>query len=177
MYVILRLAVHTFFFSKTHPYKQTYVNSNNREIIGRIFYGVQSFISALLLRTLRFPEIRTCKTTDEVGYVITTIRASNITDKTWHLWASFCSNTTSLCFIVYCYCSKCPLQLLWNFFNINLITILHRDMFMKIHILYVIITLILRRSRTGTVWFYTSTSNKRAARPKLYTDQNCTQSH
>ena len=33
----------------------------------------------------------------------------------------------------------------------------------------VIISLILRRSRTGTVWFYTSTSNKRAARPKLYT--------
>ena len=31
------------------------------------------------------------------------------------------------------------------------------------------ITLILRRSRTGTVWFYTSASNKRAARPKLYT--------
>jgi len=27
----------------------------------------------------------------------------------------------------------------------------------------VFITLILRRSRTGTVWFYTSTSNKRAA--------------
>ena len=32
-----------------------------------------------------------------------------------------------------------------------------------------LLTLILRRSRTGTVWFYTSTSNKRAARPKLYT--------
>ena len=32
------------------------------------------------------------------------------------------------------------------------------------------LTLILRRSRTGTVWFYTSTSNKRAARPKLYTN-------
>jgi len=31
------------------------------------------------------------------------------------------------------------------------------------------LTLILRRSRTGTVWFYTSTSNKRAALPKLYT--------
>ena len=31
------------------------------------------------------------------------------------------------------------------------------------------LTLILRRSRTGTVWFYNSTSNKRAARPKLYT--------
>ena len=30
-----------------------------------------------------------------------------------------------------------------------------------------LLTLILRRSRTGTVWFYTSTSNKRAARPKL----------
>ena len=31
------------------------------------------------------------------------------------------------------------------------------------------LTLILPRSRTGKVWFYTSTSNKRAARPKLYT--------
>jgi len=31
------------------------------------------------------------------------------------------------------------------------------------------LTLILRRSRTGTVWFYTSNSNKRAARLKLYT--------
>ena len=31
------------------------------------------------------------------------------------------------------------------------------------------LNLILRRSRTGTVWFHTSTSNKRAARPKLYT--------
>jgi len=31
------------------------------------------------------------------------------------------------------------------------------------------LTLILRRSRTGTVWFYTSTSNKRAAQPELYT--------
>ena len=38
-----------------------------------------------------------------------------------------------------------------------------------IEILLANITLILRRSRTGTVWFYTSTSNKRAARPKLYT--------
>ena len=33
-----------------------------------------------------------------------------------------------------------------------------------------VLTLILPRSRTGTVWFYTSTSNKRAARPKLYTE-------
>ena len=32
-----------------------------------------------------------------------------------------------------------------------------------------ILTLILPRSRMGTVWFYTSTSNKRVARPKLYT--------
>ena len=31
------------------------------------------------------------------------------------------------------------------------------------------LSLNLRRSRTGTVWFYTSTSNKRTARPKLYT--------
>jgi hypothetical protein len=35
---------------------------------------------------------------------------------------------------------------------------------------WMILTLILRRSRTGTVWFYTSTSNKRTARPKLYTE-------
>ena len=34
---------------------------------------------------------------------------------------------------------------------------------------WLMLTLILRRSHTGTVWFYTSTSNKRAARPKLYT--------
>ena len=34
---------------------------------------------------------------------------------------------------------------------------------------YAALTLILRRSCTGTVWFYTSTSNKRAAGPKLYT--------
>jgi hypothetical protein len=32
------------------------------------------------------------------------------------------------------------------------------------------LTLILRRSRAGMVWFYTSTNNKRAARPKLYTE-------
>ena len=31
------------------------------------------------------------------------------------------------------------------------------------------LTLILWRSPTGTIWFYTSTNNKRAARPKLYT--------
>ena len=39
-----------------------------------------------------------------------------------------------------------------------------------LHILSIscILTLNLRCSRTGTVWFYTSTNNKRAARPKLY---------
>jgi len=31
------------------------------------------------------------------------------------------------------------------------------------------LTFILRRFRTGMVWFYTSTSNKRASRPKLCT--------
>ena len=39
----------------------------------------------------------------------------------------------------------------------------------KMYVFVQLLTLILRRSRTGTVWFYTSTSNKRAARPKLYT--------
>ena len=37
------------------------------------------------------------------------------------------------------------------------------------HNFWCLLSLILRRSRTGTVWFYTSTSNKRAAPPKLYT--------
>jgi len=36
----------------------------------RIFYGVQIFIPVLLLRTFRFPEIRTCETTDDLGWVI-----------------------------------------------------------------------------------------------------------
>jgi hypothetical protein len=57
-------------FSKTHSCMQTYVNSNNREIIRNIFYGVQLFIPVLLLRTLRFPEFKTCETTDELGWVI-----------------------------------------------------------------------------------------------------------
>jgi len=39
----------------------------------------------------------------------------------------------------------------------------------KVTRVLIMLTLILRRSRTGTVWFYTSTRNKRAARQKLYT--------
>jgi len=37
------------------------------------------------------------------------------------------------------------------------------------HFIYLLtyLSLVLRRSRTGKVWFYTSISNKRAARPKL----------
>jgi len=35
-----------------HPYKQTYVNSNNREIIRRIFYGAQLFIPFCYLEHL-----------------------------------------------------------------------------------------------------------------------------
>ena len=41
--------------------------------------------------------------------------------------------------------------------------------FLHVRSLLFTLTLILRHSRTGTVWFYTSTNNKRAARPKLYT--------
>ena len=37
--------------------------------------------------------------------------------------------------------------------------------------LLTLLTLILRRSRTGTVWFYTSTTKREQH------DQNCTQSH
>jgi hypothetical protein len=49
---------------------QTCVNSKNREIIIKIVYGVQLFIPVLLLRTIRFPVIRTCETTDELRRVI-----------------------------------------------------------------------------------------------------------
>jgi len=59
----------------SHPYKT----------IGKIIvlyiliiYGVQTFIPVLPLRTLRFPEIRTWETTDELGWVIVTNLASRI---------------------------------------------------------------------------------------------------
>jgi hypothetical protein len=48
------------------------VNMHGRTTIKiqRIFYGVQLFIHVVLLRTFRFPEIRTCGTTDELSWVI-----------------------------------------------------------------------------------------------------------
>jgi hypothetical protein len=49
-----------------HPYMQTYINSNNREIIKIIIYK----ITVPLLRTLRFPEIRTCEKIYGLGWVI-----------------------------------------------------------------------------------------------------------
>jgi len=53
---------------KTHPYKQTYVNSNNREIL-QIILIVSNYLkfTVPLLRTLRFAGIRTCEMTDELG--------------------------------------------------------------------------------------------------------------
>ena len=55
---------------------------------------------------------------------------------------------------------KVMLTVFWNSEGVVLADFLEKE---------TTITLILRRSRTGTVWFYTSTSNKTAARPKLYT--------
>ena len=46
---------------------------------------------------------------------------------------------------------------------------MHSEELSVMCILHQVLTLILRRSLTGTVWFYTSTSNKGAARPKLCT--------
>ena len=55
-------------FSMAHPYMQTSVNSNNREIIQRILIVSNIYkIAVPLLRTLRFPAIMTCETTDELG--------------------------------------------------------------------------------------------------------------
>ena len=55
-------------------------------------------------------------------------------------------------------------------FNSLISKIFNQNVQNKLPVLhYQILTLILRRSRTGTVWFYTSTSNKRATQPKLYT--------
>ena len=57
-------------FSMAHPYMQTSVNSNNREIIQRILIVSNIYkIAVPLLRTLRFPEIMTSETTDELGWV------------------------------------------------------------------------------------------------------------
>ena len=67
--------------------------------------------------------------------------------------------------------SHCKASILWTTFSfsnvaptsnspLNITAELHRTP---------MLTLILPRSHTGTVWFYTSTSNKRAAWPKLYT--------
>jgi len=63
--VILQLSVHSFF--KDSSIEATYINFNKHEIIRRMFYGVQIFIPVLLLRTLRFPEIRTREKTVELG--------------------------------------------------------------------------------------------------------------
>ena len=57
--------MHTFF--KDASIQANICELNNREIIRRIFYGVQLFIPVLLLTTLRFPEIRTCEMTAELG--------------------------------------------------------------------------------------------------------------
>ena len=60
---------------------------------------------------------------------------------------------------------KFPSKMLDN----SVMSLLTAESFTENKKYYSVLTLILRRSRTGTVWFYTSTSNKRAARPKLYT--------
>ena len=59
----------------------------------------------------------------------------------------------------------CTTRCKHTFMHLRMREIIARNMFSCLELL----TLILRGSRTGTVWFYTSTSNKRAARPKLYT--------
>ena len=59
-------------FSKAHPYTQTSVICNNLEIIQRILmvpnylYNYRS-----LLREIRLTKVRTCETTDELGWVVT----------------------------------------------------------------------------------------------------------
>jgi len=54
-------------FSTAHPYMQTSVNFNNLVILWCTdIYEV----TVLLLRTLRFPQFKTCETTDELRWVI-----------------------------------------------------------------------------------------------------------
>ena len=54
-------------FSTAPPYTQTFVNFTKNILWCTDIYEVTVF----LLRTLRFPEIRACETTDELGWVIT----------------------------------------------------------------------------------------------------------
>ena len=70
-----------------------------------------------------------------------------------------------------CYNVLLTVRLTITLVNDQLATPMGKKVFVcQIEIFLVLcLTLILRRSHTGTGWFYTSTSNKRAARPKLYT--------
>jgi hypothetical protein len=54
-----------------YPYTQTSVNFNNLVIPYKEYFMVSviSKITVLLLRILRFPEIKTCKMTDELRWV------------------------------------------------------------------------------------------------------------
>ena len=75
-----------------------------------------------------------------------------------------------ICIFLVVYILDFDLKLIWGtrgtILPLSILSILTSKFYFLLHLL----TLILRRSRTGTVWFYTSTSNKRAARPKLYTE-------
>jgi hypothetical protein len=59
-------------FSTAHPYAQTSVNFNILVIKYKeyLLCTLSFEITVLLLRTLRFPEIRTCDTADELRWLV-----------------------------------------------------------------------------------------------------------
>ena len=100
-----------------------------------------------------------CLSHPSSGVHKTVTAASGISHSIWattllrrgHIWPRFMYSWE---------CDRHPKHVEWFAVNKYVHTVASR---------WILLTLILRRSRTGTVWFYTSTSNKRAARPKLYT--------
>ena len=97
-----------------------------------------------------------------VVYNITDIERAMSISVVWRLFLKAHPNIKDLQFTAKLFCGEREI----NYISLPWV---YRNLFSYICRNSGNLTLILRRSRTGTVWFYTSTSNKRAARPKLYT--------
>ena len=96
-----------------------------------------------------------------VGYCIEDASVINTPFVSIHSQSQVQCNSFLFCqYIAVLFCMYCTLSA----------TILIWMNVLPLGIQSIILILILRLSRMGTVSFYTSTSNKRAARPKLYTE-------
>ena len=81
-------------------------------------------------------------------------------------WCKCCASHNKMVYVSFCRTAQSALTVIWLPHYVPLITMC---LSLVLDLARLLLTLILPRSRTGTVWFYNSTSKKRAARPKLYT--------